>query len=92
MDLPRLETKYQSRIDICHFILELLYAKANQLDIAEQEGKPVQFSLIELYHAYIASPNLTTNIDTTSLTDIEDAMLNLSKNGALKLESSFLVL
>lgn len=26
MDLPRLETKYQSRIDICHFILELLYA------------------------------------------------------------------
>lgn len=92
MDLPRLETKYQSRIDICHFILELLYAKANQLDIAEQEGKPVQFSLIELYHAYIASPNLTTNKDTTSLTDIEDALLYLSKIGALKLEGGFLVL
>lgn len=92
MDLPRLETKYQSRIDICHFILELLYTKANQLDIAEQEGKPVQFSLIELYHAYIASPNLTTNKDTTSLTDIEDALLYLSKIGALKLEGGFLVL
>lgn len=66
--------------------------KANQLDIAEQEGKPVQFSLIELYHAYIASPNLTTNKDTTSLTDIEDALLYLSKIGALKLEGGFLVL
>lgn len=49
-------------------------------------------SLIELYHAYIASPNLTTNKDTTSLTDIEDALLYLSKIGALKLEGGFLVL
>lgn len=83
---------------IRHYPVELAYAlaligaKANQLDIAEQEGKPVQFSLIELYHAYIASPNLTTNKDTTSLTDIEDALLYLSKIGALKLEGGFLVL
>ena len=41
---------------------------------------------------YIASPNLTTNKDTTSLTDIEDALLYLSKIGALKLEGGFLVL
>ena len=88
---------YVSRTKRTHELAEKLTndgfpAKANQLDIAEQEGKPVQFSLIELYHAYIASPNLTTNKDTTSLTDIEDALLYLSKIGALKLEGGFLVL
>lgn len=85
---------YKAKIyELIHMEYEgRICTKANQLDIAEQEGKPVQFSLIELYHAYIASPNLTTNKDTTSLTDIEDALLYLSKIGALKLEGGFLVL
>lgn len=93
MDVSKLEAKFQRRIDICRFALELLYNRASQIDAAAREEKPVQFSLVELYHAYIDSPSfMPNNKDKISLPDIEDALLYLSKIGALKLEGGFLVL
>lgn len=92
MEVPRLEAKFQRRIEICRFALDFLYTKANQLGAAEREEKPVEFSLVALYRAYQAVPRPAATNDEVSLKDIEDALLYLSKIGALKLEGGFLVL
>lgn len=92
MEISGLKKKYGLRIDICRFVLETLYAKAKEMPPTNRDEKPVQFSLVELYRSYTEIPSLTVKKDEVSLKDIEDALLYLSKIGALKLEGGFLVL
>lgn len=96
--VPLLETskmmdKFYGRIEICRFIVEKLYEKAREQQNADQhkEELPVQFSLVGLFHGYVAEPKLFPAIFVT-LQDIEDALLYLSKIGAMRLEGGFLVL
>ena len=93
MKLPKLMNKYQKRIDICHFIVEHLY----NLALSDEKNKQkeeilVQFSLVDLRNQYIEKPNLLFSTSETTLGDVEDALLYLSKIGAMKLEGGFLVL
>lgn len=91
MDMSKLLEKFQMRTELCRFILSLLYQKADQMNDEQKDEKPVQFSLVELHSAYLASPGLLKQQEV-SLTDVEDALLYLSKIGALKIEGGFLVL
>ena len=92
LDLKRLIDKFERRIEICRFILCELYSKATPDGDADAEKKPVEFSLVGLFKAYQAVPRMEVNYVPVSLSDVEDALLYLSKIGALKLEGGFLVL
>ena len=97
-EVTRLIEQFRLRVDICHFVLENLYGRARELRAAEgdEEGKQdeqaVQFSLVGLYRAYREEPSFLVDKDQVTQKDVEDALLYLSKIGALKLEGGFLVL
>ena len=91
MGTSKLLEKFHIRTELCRFILGVLYQKADQVNATQRGEKPVQFSLVGLHNAYQASPNLLQRQEV-SLSDVEDALLYLSKIGALKLEGGFLVL
>ena len=92
LDLKRLMDKFERRIEICRFILGELYSKATPDGDADAEKKPVEFSLVGLFKAYQAVPRMDVCDIPVALSDVEDALLYLSKIGALKLEGGFLVL
>ena len=92
LDLKRLMDKFERRIEICRFILGELYSKAAPDGEADAEKKPVEFSLVGLFKAYQAVPRMEVGDIPVALSDVEDALLYLSKIGALKLEGGFLVL
>lgn len=92
LEIRRLLDKYHHRIGVCKFILNTLYAKAKEITASDRGEKPVLFSLVGLYQDYQATPRVDLNTGETALSDIEDALLYLSKIDALKLEGGFLVL
>lgn len=86
--------KFEKRLELCRFILTELYSKAEQIN-SQEEGddvKPVIFSLVGLYKEYQNIPKLNIGNTHVELSDVEDALLYMSKIGALKLEGGFLVL
>ena len=92
INLSTLLNKFERRLDICRFILDELYAKAELTNNPSEEAKPVNFSLVGLYKEYSAKPKMDINPHPLTLSDVEDALLYLSKIGALKIEGGFLVL
>lgn len=92
LDLGHLMDKFERRIEICRFILGELYSKTPSDRESSVEKKPVEFSLVGLFNAYQAMPSMDMHDAPATLTDMEDALLYLSKIGALKLEGGFLVL
>lgn len=92
LDVTRLMDKFERRIEICRFILGELYAKATSEEENDAEKKPVEFSLVGLFKAYQSVPKLKVSNVLAALSDVEDALLYLSKIDALKLEGGFLVL
>ena len=92
LDLKLLMDKFERRIDICRFILGELYGKTTPNEESDAEKKPVEFSLVGLFKAYQTAPRMEFVDSPVALSDVEDALLYLSKTGALKLEGGFLVL
>lgn len=57
------------------------------------QNKTVQFSVVELLNQIKSNPqSLFSEPDKLQLEDVEEALLYLSKIGALKLEGGFLIL
>lgn len=84
--------KFYTRIDICRFIVAKLYEKASESpEDSSRSELPVQFSLVGLFKEYIAEPRIIP-AKFVALKDVEDALLYLSKIGAMRLEGGFLVL
>jgi len=92
LNLKQMINKFERRMDVCRFILGELYTKATLDKENDVEKKPVEFSLVGLFKAYQAEPRMELFDAPVMLTDVEDALLYLSKIGALKLEGGFLVL
>ena len=84
--------KFEKRLNICRYILKSLYKKAESQTALENEEKTVTFSLVGLFKEYESSPKFNFSSTPTTLSDIEDSILYLSKIGALKIEGGFLVL
>lgn len=91
MSSEHLQDKFELRVDVCRFLVEVLYEKAREME-TENEEIPVQFSLLGLYQAYCEQLKLDSRGEQATSADIEDALLYLSKIGALTLEGGFLVL
>ena len=90
-DWSALQKKLDCRIALCEFILETLFDQASSSKLRD-EKKPVEFSLVGLLNAYRSTPRMDIDTRQTTSADIEDALLYLSKIGALKIEGGFLVL
>lgn len=88
MSISQIQKKLESRSSICHFIVNYLYQKAADKNISKE--LLVEFSIVELYKNYNNQNGLIK--DNTTIQDIEDALLYLSKIGSLRLEGGFLVL
>ncbi len=94
MERDKLLGKFERRIELCRFILDRLYALSAQAEETEtmSDRALVQFSLVGLYQEYCARPELPLSGTETALADMEEALLYLSKTGAMRLEGGFLVL
>ena len=90
-EMPQLLDKFRRRIDICRFLVSRLYETAQATETGNEEA-PVQFSLVDLFRKYTETPRMDFCATETSLADVEDALLYLSKIGSMKLEGGFLVL
>ena len=93
MEISKLIEKHQDRIEICKFILKSLYSKVVREINTEQKLVPVQFSVVGLLQEWKETLKIDVkHTESVSLKNVEDALLYLSKIGALKLEGGFLVL
>lgn len=90
--LDKLIHKFNKRVDICRFIVKELYEKGNLNPDKQEEEIPVLFSLVGLLQAYKETPLLELYDQAVLLEDISDALLYLSKIGAISLQGGFLVL
>ncbi len=92
-DLGTTIKRFEQRLEICRFTIEWLYKTFNESNINHTQNKGIQFSIVELLNQIKSSPQgLFNGFDKLQLEDVEEALLYLSKIGALKLEGGFLVL
>ncbi|MCQ2196843.1 MAG: RecQ family ATP-dependent DNA helicase [Bacteroidaceae bacterium] len=86
--------RFERRMVICRFAVEWLYKLAATHEETESEQrKGIQFSVVELLNDF--KQKAVDHVDIlkdVQLEDVEEALLYLSKIGALKLEGGFLVL
>lgn len=81
----------EKRMAISRFAIKWLYRQASSPTGGAMQPT-VQFSVVELLSQFTASTQSLFDNSSTQIADIEDALLYLSKIGALKLEGGFLVL
>lgn len=92
-DLESTLQRFEKRLDICRFTVEWLYQLAAEAEKKQVPGKAIQFSMVELLNRIQSNPqSLFGQLTDIQLEDVEEALLYLSKIGALKLEGGFLVL
>ena len=85
--------RFEKRLEICSFAVEWLYKQTIDIKSEESKLKGVQFSIVELLNDLKSQKHtLFGTLDDVQLCDIEEALLYLSKIGAMKLEGGFLVL
>lgn len=103
-DIETIIKRFERRIEVCRFIIKRLYslAEENSKTVTEESNnsssvdskeKPLQFSVVELLNDLKSSnQSLFSDFSSLQLEDVEEALLYLSKIGAMKLEGGFLVL
>ena len=92
-DMETTLNRFEKRLEICRFAVEWLYKFASQTTAEESQKNGIQFSVVELFKDFKShGQNLFGVLQDVQLEDVEEALLYLSKIGALKLEGGFLVL
>lgn len=92
-DMEATLKRFEKRMEICRFAVEWLYSLTTKVATDEAHKKGIQFSVVELLKDLKAQgQNLFGALQDVQLEDVEEALLYLSKIGALKLEGGFLVL
>jgi len=85
--------RFEKRLEISRFTIEWLYKLSTDVDKESSPNKAVLFSVVELLNQIKSNPqSLFSGLDNLQLEEVEEALLYLSKIGALKLEGGFLVL
>ena len=92
-DMESTIKRFEKRLEISRFTVEWLYKLTADTEKQISQNKAVQFSVVELLNQIKSNPqSLFSELDNIQLEDVEEALLYLSKIGALKLEGGFLVL
>lgn len=82
--------RFEKRLEISRFTIDWLYKLAADAERGNAPDKAIQFSVIELLHQIKSNTqSLFGRLDDIQLEDVEEALLYLSKIGALKLEGAF---
>lgn len=92
--VSELKSRFEKRCEIARFIVKTLYSES-QNSVRTESSKNtalVEFSVVGLYNDYIAEPHLDMSLNEVTLTDVQDALLYLSKIDSMKLEGGFFVL
>ena len=85
--------RFEKRLEICQFTIGWLYKLTARNIEADKGNNDVRFSIVELLNDLKTMGNtLMVTMSDVQLEDVEEALLYLSKIGALKLEGGFLVL
>jgi len=85
--------RFEKRLEIGRFAVEWLYKMASDAEKEDTQNRAVQFSVVELMNQMKSiRQSLFGTLDDIQLEDIEEALLYLSRIGALKLDGGFLVL
>jgi len=93
MDMDATINRFEKRMIISRFAIEWLYKLSAEIPAEKQQNSAVQFSIVELLEDIKSSQqSLFNNTSDLLIEDVEEALLYLSKIGALKLEGGFLVL
>ena len=92
MSVQALRSSSEKRLSICAFLVSELFQSAEQMGNAGSEERLVLFSLVGMWQAYNRSQDLRLDQRNATLSDVSDALLYLSKIGAMRLEGGFLVL
>ncbi|MDE6266646.1 MAG: RecQ family ATP-dependent DNA helicase [Muribaculaceae bacterium] len=88
-DMEVILRRFEKRLEICRFALPWLY----KMTADAVPGTAIQFSIVELLNDINKENHTIFGItDDIRLEDVEEALLYMSKIGALKLEGGFLVL
>ncbi len=92
-DLTATMKRFEKRMEICQFTIGWLYRLTVRNVEACKVNNEVRFSVVALLNDLkISGNNLMESMSDIQLEDVEEALLYLSKIGALKLEGGFLVL
>ena len=92
-DMDATIRRFERRLAVCRFTIEWLYRMMSDGGLEKSDTGAVNFSVVELLSAIKQeSGNLFGGFSDMQLEDVEEALLYLSKIGALKLEGGFLVL
>ena len=92
-DMDTMDKRFNRRLEISRFSVEWLYQLASDAVRKGSSGSVVQFSVVELLEQIkLNGSSLFNEVDNLQLEDVEEALLYLSKIGAIKLEGGFLVL
>ncbi len=93
LDMETTLSRFEKRLEICTFAVEWLYRRTQSTTEEKAKNKGVSFSVVELLNDLKAQPpTLFPQLNDVELEDVKEALLYLSKIGALKLEGGFLVL
>ncbi|MBQ3153578.1 MAG: RecQ family ATP-dependent DNA helicase [Bacteroidaceae bacterium] len=85
--------RFEKRLEICRYTVEWLYKQALSITGEENKNKGIQFSIVELVNDLNSNgSNLFASLRNVQLEEVEEALLYLSRIGAMKLEGGFLVL
>jgi len=91
-DMETTIKRFEKRLEICRFTIDWIYKLTVKTE-EEKKANGVQFSVIELLNDIKSNgKDLFGVLSDVQLEDVEEALLYLSKIGALKLEGGFLVL
>lgn len=92
-DMESTLKRFEKRLNICRFAIEWLYANAAKTDGEAAKKGVLNFSVVELLgDINTKGKSLFYSSEELKIEDVEEALLYMSKIGALKLEGGFLVL
>jgi len=92
-DMDSTVRRFEKRLEISRFVVERLYRTASETEKGYSPDRAIQFSVVELLNQIKSTrQSLFSGFNDIQLEDVEEALLYLSKIGALKLEGGFLVL
>lgn len=93
VDMDSALKRFEKRMEICQFTIEWLYQLISPVSEEDNKKNGIQFSIVELLNDLKSNgQSIFGNLQGIQLEDVEEALLYLSKIGALKLEGGFLVL
>lgn len=86
-------TRIDKRLAICRYAIDWLYRLAKEQSKDSDDKCAVSFSVVELVKSMMSGEqSLFNDFKDLQIEEVEEALLYLSKIGALKLEGGFLVL